>query len=104
MQNLSQGLILRQFRTLASPAHNRRGYMRQQFSIRIRLVTACAALLFLSPLASRAADELQLAPGAPERYTVQKGDTLWGISGKFLKDPWRWPEIWRLNRAEVKNP
>jgi hypothetical protein len=45
-----------------------------------------------------------LADGAPDRYVVQRGDTLWGISAKFLKEPFRWPEVWRLNRDEVKNP
>ena len=50
------------------------------------------------------ADELKLAENAPDRYVVVKGDTLWGISGKFLKDPWRWPDIWGLNKEEVKNP
>lgn len=47
---------------------------------------------------------LDLADDAPDRHVVVRGDTLWGISGKFLKEPWRWPEIWRLNREQIRNP
>lgn len=45
-----------------------------------------------------------LAPNAPDEYTVRRGDTLWRISGLFLKSPWRWPELWGMNLAEVRNP
>ena len=46
----------------------------------------------------------ELAPDAPDTYTVKTGDTLWAISGKFLKRPWRWPELWGMNMDQVRNP
>jgi len=46
----------------------------------------------------------ELAANAPERYTIKSGDTLWAISRLYLKSPWRWPELWGMNMAEIKNP
>ncbi len=60
-----------------------------------------SALALSSPLR---ADSLEVQENAPDRYVVVKGDTLWDISGKFLKTPWRWPEIWQLNKDTIKNP
>ena len=45
-----------------------------------------------------------LAPSAPDQYSVKRGDTLWSISGLFLKSPWRWPELWGMNLQDIRNP
>ncbi|MEO8278777.1 MAG: LysM peptidoglycan-binding domain-containing protein [Ideonella sp.] len=46
----------------------------------------------------------ELAPNAPDSYTVKRGNTLWGISGIFLRRPWRWPELWGMNLEQIRNP
>ncbi len=53
------------------------------------LLTACA-----SPA---------LAEEKPIVYTVKKGDTLWAISKRFIKDPDYWPNLWSNNPA-IGNP
>jgi hypothetical protein len=46
----------------------------------------------------------ELAPNAPDSYTVKSHDTLWAISKLFLKSPWRWPELWGMNMEQIRNP
>ena len=46
---------------------------------------------------------VQLNDDAPKTYTVKKGDTLWGISEMYLKQPWLWPDLWEAN-PQIDNP
>lgn len=60
-------------------------------------------LLYIGSAGLALAQAIALNPNHPDSYTVVKGDTLWDISSKFLRDPWLWPEIWHVN-PEIKNP
>jgi hypothetical protein len=82
--------------------------------VRWCLAAAAAALVFTLGLALPAGPAasqsggidrsiIPVAPDAPERYVVVKGDTLWDIAARFLRDPWYWPEIWYVN-PQVENP
>jgi LysM repeat protein len=46
----------------------------------------------------------EIKADAPQSYTIKSGDTLWAISGMYLKSPWRWPELWGMNLDDIKNP
>ncbi|WP_026133083.1 LysM peptidoglycan-binding domain-containing protein [Janthinobacterium sp. CG3] len=63
------------------------------------------AALFAGGAANQAAAATcEFLPNAPDQHEVVKGDTLWGISGKFLEHPWCWGQVWGMNREEIRNP
>jgi LysM domain-containing protein len=66
------------------------------------IISLIFLLTFATPAVAASPEEVR--PDAPERYTVVPGDTLWGIASRFLKSPWRWPELWELNRTQIRNP
>lgn len=77
--------------------------MKTKFSTPLRLLAGAGIACLLAVSAVRA-NGVALADDAPDHYVVKKGDTLWAISKRFLKDPWRWPEIWGMNKDQIKNP
>lgn len=62
-------------------------------SLRKLIILAC--LVILPSVAS--------AKENPRIYTIQKGDTLWGISQRFITDPLYWPNLW-ANNPFIRNP
>ena len=84
----------------------------KKFSTAAIVLALASAFLPLTSYAG-AAEEARVDPSsvscafrkdAPDQHVVVKGDTLWGISGQFLEHPWCWPQVWGLNREEIRNP
>jgi hypothetical protein len=74
-------------------------YKRRYQMKRIALFLAVVVLVSMPLMAQ----EAEKSEEAGKTYTVIKGDTLWDISGVFLKDPFKWPAIWEKN-PKVKDP
>src|SRR5687768_7980336 len=100
MQNLNHNVRLR-------PAyHAFAGVGRETRVVKLgrAMKKAIISLIFLlsfSVSGFAATTSADLQPNAPDRYTVVPGDTLWGIATRFLRDPWRWPELWRMNSSQL---
>src|SRR5688572_5556157 len=65
------------------------------------------ALAFLIPgtlLGQAPSAPLTIKPDAPDRYVIVPGDTLWGISERYTDSPWRWPDLWNMNKEQIRNP
>lgn len=62
----------------------------------IALVLLLLALLVPCSLLAAEQDE-------PTIYVIKKGDTLWGLSERFIKDPYYWPNMWSKN-GQITNP
>ena len=60
-------------------------------------------LLLFCFLLSSTNHALSLREDSPKRYVVQKGDSLWSISNRYLKKPWEWKALWHAN-PNIKNP
>jgi hypothetical protein len=70
----------------------------------MRSIIFALLLSFSTAALTQEARPVELASDAPDRHIVVAGDTLWGIAARFLKDPFRWPELWKMNAEQVKNP
>ena len=73
------------------------------YSLRTRALSIVALSAIMGATVVFAQNEGGLVSNYPERYTVVEGDTLWDISTLYLRDPWRWPELWQGN-PQVENP
>jgi nucleoid-associated protein YgaU len=65
-------------------------------------VAGLSAALAATPDTSK--QHCAFLPDAPDKHEVVSGDTLWGISATFLQNPWCWPEVWGMNKEDIRNP
>jgi len=72
-------------------------------AIALSVVAFTAAPVHLAAQTPDTQDSVRQRP-AVVKHTVKRGDTLWDIAKAYLKDPFRWPEVFHANTDIVKNP
>lgn len=70
--------------------------MKKLRSVYLIAILMISLIFVISPFAQEEKE-------AEDVYTIKKGDTLWDISSKFLKDPFLWPQLWQRN-PYIANP
>ncbi|HEU4851677.1 MAG TPA: LysM peptidoglycan-binding domain-containing protein [Telluria sp.] len=75
----------------------------KNFSIVTARIAGALLAAGIAAAPAQAAD-CQFRANAPDKHVVVRGDTLWDISGRFLEHPWCWPQVWGMNRDEIRNP
>ncbi|CAD9196030.1 LysM peptidoglycan-binding domain-containing protein [Acinetobacter bohemicus] len=85
------------------PTFSALGFKKQLLALAVCVSVGVGVVNVAEAAPARNINPPALKVGAPQIYVVKKGDTLWDISKRFLKNPVRWPEIWASNK-HVKNP
>lgn len=70
----------------------------------IALLLALSSSVFAADEMNTPQTQCAFLPNAPDQHLVVTGDTLWGISQMFLEHAWCWPQVWGMNREDIKNP
>ena len=66
--------------------------------MKFRLKLLLLAMTLIVPCRAVAAEQEE-----PTIYVIKQGDTLWGLSERFIKDPRYWPNMWSKN-SQITNP
>lgn len=87
----------------ASPHRRAENHALQLFK-HLKASSLAAVILSIGCLLPVPANAASVKIDASEQHLVRKGDTLWGIATLRYKNPWKWKEIWALNKKSIKNP